>query len=477
MVIVRMPPSPTGFLHLGTARTALFNYLFAKKQNGNIIFRWEDTDKERSRAEFEREILDGLRWLGMDFEKESSLFCRQSENLDVHKQWLGRLWEDGKVFPCFVTPEELDHQRQKAQENKQNFVFWSPFRDKNKDELESLMASGTPYVWRLKSPRDFNTQFTDLIRGDISVSSETLGDFVVARSDGSVLYLLANVIDDWTQEVTHVFRGEDHISNTPKQVLLYNALGAKPPQFGHIPLVLDKSKRKLSKRNVDPDVCVLIRDFQASGFVPEAVMNGLALTGWNPKTTEEIFSLQDLISLFDVAGINPSAAQYNFEKMQWLNTQWIRSLDLGVLRAHMETLFNEVFDASIEPALDIARQKSRTLHDVREQVSYFVSDPGIEVENLWHEKMGVDMQTVKTVFPELIKALQEVDDSSWTLETIREVSVGVIESLQLKNGQVLHPFRIALSNHAVSAPPFDIAEYIGKKETIRRLERVLEKLS
>lgn len=477
MVIVRMPPSPTGSLHLGTARTALFNYLFAKNKNGKIIFRWEDTDQERSKAEFETEILEGLTWLGMDFEKESFLFCRQSENASLHKEWLLKLWDMEKVFPCFVTPKELDELRETAQKEKQNFVFWSPDRDTPRDVLIQKMESGLPYVWRLRSPRNEEVSFDDLIRGSISVSSETLGDFVVARSDGSVLYLLANVLDDWTQGVTHIFRGEDHISNTPKQVLLYKSLDVAPPAFGHIPLVLDHQKRKLSKRNVLPGVCVLIRDFQEAGFVPEAVVNGLALTGWNPKSTEEVFSLEELVSVFDVSHINGSAAQYNFEKMEWLNTHWIRNMEVSALKHHLSVFTGETYDDTFDAILHVARQKSRTLQDVQQQVSYFVSDPGIDPEHMFHEKMGINASLIQKVFPVLIDSLLLVSEEHWNEDSLRDASVSVIQSLGLKNGQVLHPFRVALSNQAVSVGPFEIASLLGKQETLHRLDRALKSLN
>lgn len=473
MTIVRMPPSPTGHLHLGTARTALFNYLFAKNKEGQIIFRWEDTDRERSSAEFETEILEGLKWLGMDFEKESHLFCRQTENEAVHKEWLAKLWEQGKVFPCFVTPEEIEAQRHEAQKNKTNFVFWSPFRDESREVLEAKMKTGEKYVWRIKAPRDTQIAFDDLIRGPIEVSSETLGDFVVARADGSVLYLLANVVDDWTQGVTHIFRGEDHISNTPKQVMIYDALGADKPAFGHIPLVLDSKKRKLSKRNVEPGVCVLIKDFQAAGFVPEAVVNGLALTGWNPKSTEEVFSLEKLIEVFDIKHVNKSAAQYNFDKMIWLNTHWVRNMDVSTLIGHVNELNGTSYGAEHKKAFEVARLKARDLNEVEAQLEYLLSDPGLDASLLQNEKMKIDEEMLSRVLPEIKTMLEGIEESDWNPEYIRERCVESIAKLEIKNGQFLNPFRVALSNQSVSAGPFDIAVVIGKEETLNRIKRAV----
>jgi len=470
-VIVRMPPSPTGGLHLGTARTALFNYLFAKHHNGKIIFRWEDTDKERSKKEFETEILDGLLWLGMDFEKESSHFFRQSENKEVHTQWLEKLWETGKVFPCFRTPEEIDAQRKNAMAKKTNFVFWSPFRDETKEILEARMKTGEKFVWRLRTTKDQDIQFTDLIRGDISVNTNTLGDFVVARGGGSVLYLLANVVDDWTQGVTHVLRGEDHISNTPKQILLYQAIEANLPQFGHIPLVLDAQKRKLSKRNVDPDTCVLIKDFQEKGFLPEAVVNGLVLLGWNPKSTEEVFSFNQLVDAFDLSNVNPGAAQYNFDKMKWFNTHWIRSIDIETLAKHFAEFSGKKCDKKV---LDVAREKSRDLHDISAQLEYLINDPGIDTKLLLSEKMNIDQTMVQRVLLAIQTMLEEVNENEFNREKIRKVAAEKIAELEVKNGQFLSPFRIALSNRPVSVGPFEIAEVLGKEESLRRIKRALK---
>jgi glutamyl-tRNA synthetase len=301
-----------------------------------------------------------------------------------------------------------------------------------------------------------------------------LGDFVVARMGGEALYLLANVVDDWTQEVTHILRGEDHISNTPKQVLIYQALGATPPVFGHIPLVLDSKKQKLSKRNVDPTICVTIEDFRSSGFVPQAVVNGLALTGWNPKTTEEIFTLQQLIEIFDIKNVNPAAAQYNFEKMKWFNTHWVRNLPLETLLQQYNDFAGTAYDVSHLKALEVARTKARDLHEVRDQLVYLLQDPGLDREKLLNEKMNIDAQVLKKIFPALKSMLEGIDESVWNAATIQEASVKQIEALGLKNGQFLNPFRVALSNQPVSSGPFEICEAIGKDEALKRIERALK---
>ncbi|MCF7846479.1 MAG: glutamate--tRNA ligase [Candidatus Gracilibacteria bacterium] len=465
-VVVRMPPSPTGHLHLGTARAALFNWLFARHHSGKIIFRWEDTDRERSKPEFEREILDGLKWLGMDFEQESEIF-RQTENAELHRQKLAKLWEEEKVFPCFTPAEELEEQRKKAATDKTNFVFWSPWRELDKKTAEEKMKT-EKFVWRLRTPRDRWIVWKDLVRKKVSVNTDTIGDFAVARADGSVLYFLANAIDDATQNITHVLRGEDHISNTPKQMLLYEALGESEPTFGHIPLVLDQQKRKLSKRNVEPGVCVLVKDFQTAGFLPEGVVNGLVFLGWNPKTTEEIFSMEALVEKFEITKVNPGAAQYDFGKMLWFNSQWMRRVDVKKLQQYFADFSGK--SVPVE-ALEIAREKAKTLVELEDELKYLLDDPGWDASLLMHEKMGLTIEDGQKMLAEILPLLKEISESEWTAEKLHEVSVKKIEALGIKNGPFMWPFRVALSNRKGSAGPFEIASVIGKEETLRRVER------
>ncbi len=463
-----MPPSPTGHLHLGTARAALFNWLFAKKNGGEIIFRWEDTDRERSKTEFEEEILEGLKWLGMDFLKGK--IYRQTECTATHEQYLKRLWEEEKILPCFVTPEELQTLRENAAKNHEGFVFWTPSRDMTREELQAKMDAGEKFVWRLKTPKNQWVNFKDLVRKKISVNTDTLGDFAVARSDGSVLYYLANVIDDWTQGVTHVIRGEDHISNTPKQILIYEALNAPLPEFAHLPLIIDQNKKKLSKRNVLPGVCVLIKDFQEAGFIPEGVVNGLVFLGWNPKSTEEIFSLKDLEERFDIAHVNPAAAMYDFEKMIWFNAQWMRRVDIEKLQKYYTEFSGETVDIN---ALEVAREKAKTLVELKDELSYLVSDPGLDKNLLGNEKWGLSVETAQGTLKSILEMCQNISEAEWNRDTLKEKSIEKIAELGLKNGEFLWPFRIALANRQGSAGPFEIAEVIGKDETRKRLERAL----
>lgn len=484
-IIVRMPPSPTGHLHLGTARTGLFNYLFAKNHDGKIIFRWEDTDLERSKTEHEVEILEGLKWLGLDFVAVSDQFIRQTECRDRHEAWLKKLWEADLVFPCFLSTEEIEAQRQQARAEKKNFVLWSPSRDLDHETLATEMESGKPFAWRFKSPKNYPIKFEDEIRGEIEINSETIGDFVVARSDGSVLYLLANVVDDLEQSISHIIRGEDHVSNTPKQMLIWEAIQTLKdykdisiPTYAHIPLVLDLKGAKLSKRKVEPGICVLVKDFQAAGFLPEGVVNGLAFLGWNPKSEEELFSLSDLEERFDLKGVNKGSAKYDFEKMKWFNNAWMNRLEVSELVERYKIWNAEygnqnleaVRSESLATAIRIVREKAKTFEEMSEELSYLlfpIKTPSVEL--LVHEKMKVDEAGAQTVIGAMQKILEGLEAYP-TAEIVKEKCVEYIQAQGLKNGQFLWPVRVALSGRVRSVGPFDMIEIMGRDVSLKRLK-------
>ncbi len=476
-VVVRMPPSPTGHLHLGTARTALFNWLFARRHQGQIIFRWEDTDRERSQTAHEEEILDGLAWLGMDFRTQSDAFYRQTESDDFHREWIRKLWAEDKIFPCFETPEAIDSLRQAAHSARTNFVFWSPWRSTPRPELESKINQGQAFVWRIRTPKGETLTFTDAIRGEISTPSDTLGDFAIARSDGSVLYMLANVLDDSFQGVTHVIRGEDHVSNTPKQVLLYRTIDRPLPVIAHIPLVLDSHKKKLSKRRVEPGVAVLIQDFQDYGFCPEAVVNGLALIGWNPKSEQELFTLSELCQAFDLGGVQAASAQYDYDKMLWLNRQWL-STRLSPERltadyAQWESPQTLHQHPHFTRALPIMAQKCKTYAEMGTEFPYFFSDITVTIDGLTVPKKAIHPPEAITILTACHQTLANLPDDQFTPAGIKAAIIPVIQHLGLKNGQFLPPFRYSLSGTTPSAGPFDTAAVIGREQALTRLQNAL----
>ena len=484
-VVVRIVPSPTGFLHLGTARTALFNVLFVRKNGGKIIFRFEDTDPERSEKKFETEILDSLQWLGLGF--DSAEIYRQSENAARHAEVLLKLWEADKIFPCFETEASIEKKRKSARENKTNFVFWSDFRDENREKLQAKIDAGQKFVWRFRAPKDEKITFSDAVRGQVEVHSSTIGDFAVARTGGSVLYLLANAIDDADQGISHIIRGEDGISNTPKQILIFRAFFSIFPElereifYAHIPLVLDANRQKLSKRRANPDECVLIEDFRASGFCAEGVLNGLAFLGWHPKdTTDEIFSLDQIVEHFALEKINPAPAQYDFQRMIWFNSHWLRRLPIQKVQRDFESWAKKydsnstkfLHEKNLIPALELAREKSKTFASFPETLGYLLADPGWNAEFLSGEKSEFATKMLDAA----TKMLEKIEEKNWKKSKIFDCAVEQIADLGVKNGEFLSPLRLALSNRERSASPFEIAEVLGKSESLRRVARARESL-
>ena len=289
---VRFAPSPTGQLHLGGARTALSNYLFSKNQGGKFLVRIEDTDLERSKKEYSDQICQSLDWLGLKWDEE---LVYQSANTSVYKSYIDTLLKDNKAYMCFASKEELEDIRNESN----SFHYPGIWRDRDLGDINSEIKKGSPFTVRLKTPKEGKTSFQDLIYGNISVENNEIDDFIIVRSDGSPVYNLTNVVDDSSMEITHVIRGEDHVSNTPKQILIYQALGFKVPIFAHLPMILGEDNKRLSKRHGAAGV----NEYERMGYQPDALLNYLALLGWNPGTEEEIFDLGSLVKNFDIRSV------------------------------------------------------------------------------------------------------------------------------------------------------------------------------
>ena len=488
-VIVRMPPSPTGGLHLGTVRTLLFNFLWARKNDGKIIFRWEDTDQERSEKKWETEILHGLEWLGIGFDE----MTRQSEQADFHGKKLQEMWEDGKVFPCFETPENIDKQRTIARENKKNFVWWSPWRDEKKEILQEKIDNEESFVWRFKTPKNQDIVFQDHLRGEIKVSTETIGDFAVARSNNSVLYLLANALDDIKDGITWIMRGDDHVSNTPKQILIFQALDAEIPQYVHIPLVLDLQRKKLSKRNLQAGVCILLSEFEEAGFLPVAVCNGLSLLGWNPKTEEELFSQENLQNKFNLEGLNNAGSCYDFAKMKWINGQWARKLstenpaelvenftkwlEISNWTTEQKQNWEKISAEKQQAILFLGMEKCQIFVELYDEIDFFLEEFTPQKDLIINEKMKIDNVLARKVLSEIINMLENISEKEFSRENLRIKAVEKIAELGLKNGQFLWPWRVAVSGKSRSAGPFEICEILGKEDSLVRLKANLSVLN
>ncbi len=340
-IIVRYPPSPTGLFHIGTARTVLFNYLFAKKHGGEIVMRLEDTDKERSKKEFEENILAGIQKLGMSWDGE---VIRQSERTAVYTKYLHQLVDAGLAYFCFCTSEELDGYRQQADMEKRAFRYPEIWRDRSNEEVQAMLDSKKPYVIRFKMPKDRgDITFSDMVRGDITIHANQLDDFVIAKNFDTPLYNFCVVVDDHEMKISHVIRGEDHIPNTPKQIALYEAFGWEIPSFAHIPLILNADKSKLSKRKND----VSVDNYLADGYLPEALINFLALLGWNTADEQEIFSMDELIEKFSLDRVHKNGAIFDLNKLLFLNGYYIRQKSVEDFAHAIEDYWEKYPEASL----------------------------------------------------------------------------------------------------------------------------------
>jgi len=444
--ITRFAPSPTGYLHMGGARTALFNHLFTKQNGGKAILRIEDTDKQRSTKEYETSIIESLKWLGLQYDET----VKQSDREVIYKGYLKRLIDEGKAYISKETPVEPN------------------------DRTE---------VIRFKNPNKKVT-FSDLIRGEVEFDTTELKDFVIAKSMEEPLYHLAVVVDDFEMGITHVIRGEDHISNTPRQILIQEAIGAPRPIYAHLPIILATDKSKLSKRKHGESVSV---DFyRRKGYLPEAVINFLALLGWNPGNDQEIFSIDELIKIFDMSKVQKSGAVFNVEKLDWLNKQYIAKLSDADFADHSKAFIPEWLATSsptFKRLLPLLREKISTFSEISDLFSgegelRFVHDIADYPAGLLLWKKEPDAAKARehlTKVKELLTAIQDKVAGQFTSEAIK----GAIWPYAEANGKgnVLWPLRVALTGQEKSPDPFVSASILGKKETVIRIDSAMKKLT
>src|SRR5574344_2742704 len=384
-VRVRFAPSPTGYLHIGGARTALFNWLFARKHNGKLVLRIEDTDTERLKADSVSQILVSLKWLGLNWDEGPEVGGPngpyfQSQRLDIYQKYIDQLLKEGKAYYCFCTPAELEAQREKQRQAKQPFRYARTCRDLSKEEVEKRLAAGEPHSIRIKIPVDGTMTVHDLIHGDVEFDLTQFDDFVIVKSNGIPTYNFAVVIDDYLMQITHVLRAEEHLSNTPKQILIYEALGFKVPKFGHMPMILAPDRSKLSKRHGATSV----EEFRSQGYLHEAIVNYLTLLGWAPGSEEELFTLEETVKQFDFSKMSKKAAIYDTKKLTWLNGHYLNNLPLAEVVKETEPFFVEsglVTAAWIKEhqeffnhLIDVVRVRVKTLQEVVDASTYFFKD-------------------------------------------------------------------------------------------------------
>lgn len=471
MVRVRIPPSPTGLLHIGTARTALYNYLFAKKNKGVMIFRIEDTDRERGTKEFEKDIIDGLVKLGIAGDEgvhKGGKGYRQSERTDIYKKYIGELLEKGRAYFCFCSKEKLEETRKKQEAEKRAPRYEGTCAGLDPAESRQRVEKGETAVVRLHVPKCLDIQWNDLVRGNITINSTELDDFVIARRPDDPLYNLTVVADDHDMQITHVIRGEDHIPNTPKQILIFRAFDWELPEFAHLPLILNEDKSKLSKRKNK----VSVDDYLAEGILPEALLNFLALLGWNTPDEQEIFTLDELVEKFSLDRVHKGGAVFDLKRMEWINGEWIKRLiaenvdDFAARVGIADPLHKKILQ---DP--DFAGRFKR-LTEIPEAMRVFDALPDYDKSLLLNEKFGVTPAILKTV---LEKAVATVEALEWkkadatAAQKLSAAMTALPTELGLKNGQVLWPVRAALSGSEKSPNFATLMVYLGKEETLRRL--------
>lgn len=454
-VRTRFAPSPTGFLHIGGARTALFNYLFTRHQGGEFILRVEDTDYERSTPEAVQAILQGLEWLGLGYD-EGPFY--QTQHMERYKTVLQALVEQDQAYRCYCSKERLDQLREKqiAQKVKARY-------DGHCRSLPE--AQEGPYVIRFKNPAEGVVSFEDLILGPISVANTELDDLILARSDGTPTYNFTVVVDDWDMKITHVIRGNDHINNTPRQINLFKALGVTPPRYGHIPMILDESGKKLSKRTGAASVM----EYREQGILPQALLNYLVRLGW-AHGNQEIFSMEELIRYFDLPAVNKSGAAINPQKLLWLNQQYLQKSSLEELRPEFIWQLQRLEIAIEKSDLDtlsiiaLQRERCKTLREMAEKSQFFYT-----------EELPYDSAAIETQINELaLKRLSLVADrlkalSDWLPENIHSLLKDLCTEEECKMQELAQPLRIALTGGTLS-PPIDKTAYLlGKHKTQLRI--------
>lgn len=479
-VRVRMAPSPTGPLHIGTARTALFNYLFAKKFGGKFILRIEDTDQERSKPEWEKGIIDGLLWLGIEWDEgpdKGGEFgpYRQSERKHIYQKYLGKLLKEKSAYWCFCSEQEIEAYKQERLSIGKPPIFNCSCWELPEKEIEEKLQENTPAVIRFKIPHQ-EVVFDDLLRGKISYDSSLFDDMVIAKNTNEPLYNLACVIDDWEMKITHVIRGEDHISNTPKQILLAKALVLESPRFLHLPLILGPDRTKLSKRH---GATTSIAEYQKQGYLPEALVNFIAFLGWNPGDNQEVFSLDSLTKEFSVEKIQKSGAIFNSQKLDWFNGYFIRQkplpeltklclpylIDSGLVEKGKEST------EKISKMVALYHERLKKLSEIPELIDFFFKENLDYTKELLSWKGAGDSE-ITTNLDILLNVVSNISEANWTKEKLNEEIMPKAEKLE-NRGEMLWPFRVALTGKQASAGPFEIAEVLGKEKTIERIKRAM----
>lgn len=463
--VVRFAPSPTGYLHIGGARTALFNWLYAKKSGGTFLLRIEDTDLERSRSEYIDQITDALSWLGFNWDDNVVL---QSKNKSRHEEAVNQMINAGTAYRCFLTKEELDAMRSESEKKKELFRVPKTFRDYSLDDQQKLIEEGKGFTVRLKIP-DGITEFSDLVYGAIKVDNKELDDFIIARSDGSPTYNFVVAVDDSDMNISHVIRGDDHLANTPKQILVYKALGLAIPTFAHLPMILGSDKKRLSKRHAATNV----QEYKERGFTPTSIINYLSLLGWNPDSDQEIFDISELINAFNFSQVQKKPATFDEKKLLWVSGQQMAKTETSAVIKEIEILdsnwgINQDSKYKKE-VISLVKDRSKTLNDLIEISNVFFDD-NVSYNKEMSSKVLDDnaLQIIKDLYEAL--SIEE----NWMRDVIESIFDNLMTQHEVGLGKLIKPVRFALSGLGYGPGIFDMIILLGKDRCLERLSKAVK---
>lgn len=478
-VRTRFAPSPTGYMHIGNLRTALYEYLIAKSQGGKFILRIEDTDQERQVEGAVDVIYNTMRMTGLKHDEGPDIGGDygpyvQSERMGMYMDYAKELVEKGEAYYCFCTKERLESLKESNAEGAAFAKYDRHCLGLSKEEVQAKLDAGVPFVIRQKMPDSGTTTFSDVVYGDITVENTELDDQILMKADGFPTYNFANVVDDHLMHITHVVRGSEYLSSTPKYNLLYKAFGWEPPVYVHLPAVMRDAHHKLSKRHGDKSFEDLVRE----GYVVEAIVNYIALLGWSPSGTQEIFSLKELEENFDMAGLSKSPAIFDIKKLTWMNSEYLKAMDFDKFYALAEPKLKEALgdtDLDLKKIAALLQKRLETLNDIPGLVEFFKTLPEYGIELYTHKKMKTNDEIALSSLEAALPVLENLED--WNTTSIHDALMALVGELGIKNGQLLWPVRTALSGEPTSpGGAMELADILGKEESLRRIRKGIELL-
>jgi glutamyl-tRNA synthetase len=482
-VRTRFAPSPTGFMHVGNLRTALYEYLIAKSLRGTFVLRIEDTDQERLVEGAVDVIYNTLNKVGLKHDEGPDIGGEygpyiQSERKDIYKPYAEQLVKDGKAYYCFCTKERLESLHKENEDGTFSGGYDRHCRNLSKEEVDRLLKSGTPYVIRQRMPIEGSTSFNDAVYGEITIENKELEDQILIKSDGYPTYNFANVIDDHLMHITHVVRGCEYLTSTPKYNLLYEAFGWEVPTYVHLPLIMGKNEdgsiSKLSKRHGSTGFEDLIKE----GYLPQTIVNYIALLGWCPKENRELFTLHELVENFSIDGISKSPAVFDYDKLTWFNGEYIRSMSQEEFISYAMPHFKQVFgekEVNYEVLASILQPRVTKFTQIPEMIEFLKELPEYSKELFVNKKSKTNLENSVVMLEKAIEELQKIDN--WTVEVLHDDLIGLAQKLEVKNGTLLWPVRIAAAGMKVTpGGAMEILAILGKQESIRRLQLGLKKL-